>query len=94
MRKTLAYLLILVLLLALPLSLTHAEEERGELLITSEPVEGQVGEIVKVNFYLYPNLPEGLKLDSLSCSIKFDPEILTFGTINQVDETANLTSLM
>jgi len=94
MKKTFAGLLILVLLLALPLSMTYAAEERGELLITSEPVEGKVGDIVKVNFYLYPNLPDGLKLNSITCMIKFDPAFLKFGTINQIDEEGNQTSLM
>jgi hypothetical protein len=94
MKKTLASLLILALLIALPLSLAYAAEEPGELLITSDPVEGNVGDIVKVNFYLYPNLPEGLKLESITCMIKFDPEILKFGTINQFDDKENKESLM
>lgn len=94
MKKTLAILLILALSVALTLSLAYAADEPGELLITSDPVEGNVGDIVKVNFYLYPNLPEGLKLDSISCMIKFDPEVLKFGTINQDDDENNKTSLM
>ena len=94
MKKTLACLLILALLLSLTLSLTYAEDRLGELLITSDPVEGNVGDIVKVNFYLYPNLPEGLKLESITCVIKFDPEVLKFGTINQFDDKENKESLM
>ncbi len=94
MKKTLICLLSLILLLAIPFSATHAAETPGDLLITSEPIEGGVGDIVRVNFYLYPNLPDGLKLNSISCMIKFDPEFLKFGTINQIDEEANLESLM
>lgn len=93
MKRLFAMLIALALMLALPLAFAQAVEN-GELLIASEKVTGAVGDIVKVNFYLYPNFPDTRKLDSLQGSMKYDPEFLTFGTINQVDEENNLTSLM
>ncbi len=92
MKRVFAVLLALVLL-ALPVVSSEAAET-GELLIASEKVKGSVGDIVKVNFELYPNLPDGRKLDSLSGSMKFDPEFLTLGSVNLVDEDGNKTSLM
>ncbi len=98
MKRTLAAVIALALVLAIPFAAVEAagSGEKGELLITQEPekIQGQVGEIVKVNFYLYPNLPDGRKLDSLSGTMKYDPEFVTLGAINQKDEEQNLTTLM
>lgn len=98
MKRTLAAVIALILVLAIPLATVEAagSSEKGELLITQEPEtkEGTVGEIVTVDFYLYPNLPDGRKLDSLSGTMKYDAEFVTLGSINQVDEEKNLTSLM
>ena len=96
MKRLLAIVFAAVLLLSIPVLASEAagNTELGEMLIASEKVTGPVGEVVKVNFELYPNLPDGRKLDSLSGSMKFDPEFVTLGTINQVDEEQNLTSLM
>ena len=96
MKRTSAVVIALILLLAIPLATVEAagNGNKGDLYITSEKVKGKVSEVVKVDFYLYPNLPEGRKLDSLSGSLKFDPEFITFGSINQVDEEKNLSSLM
>lgn len=93
MKRFFAFVIALALLLALPLASSEAAEV-GELLIASEKVSGAVGDVVKVNFELYPNLPDGRKLDSLSGSMKYNPEIVTLGAISQVDEENNLTSLM
>ena len=96
MKRILAVMIAAVLLFAVPILSGEAagDEELGEMLIESISVTGAVGEIVKVNFELYPNLPDGRKLDSLSGSMKFDSEFVTLGAINQVDEEKNLTSLM
>lgn len=96
MRRLIAVLIVLALLLAIPLTVGEAAgtAELGEMLLVSDPICGEVGEVVKVNFFLYPNLPDGRKLDSLSGTMKFDPEFVTFGAISQVDEEQNLTSLM
>ena len=90
-------ILIVLLLLAVPAISANAagNAELGELLISSpEKVTGNVGDVVKVNFFLYPNLPEGRKLGSLSGSMKYDPDFVTLGAISQTDEENNLTSLM
>lgn len=95
MKRFFAVLIALALLLAIPIvSSEAATAELGEMLIASEKVSGQVGDVLKVNFFLYPNLPDGRKLDSLSGSMKYDPEFVTLGAINQTDEENNLTSLM
>ncbi len=98
MKRTLAFVIALALVLAIPFAAVEAagDSEMGELLITQEPekIQGEVGEIVKVNFYLYPNLPDGRKLDSLSGTMQYDPEFVTLGAINQKDEELNLKSLM
>lgn len=96
MKRVLAAMVALVLLLAIPIISAEAagNSELGEMLITSQKQSVAVGDVVKVNFELYPNLPDGRKLDSLSGSMKFDTEFLTLGTINQVDTENNLTSLM
>ncbi len=97
MKRFLAAVIILALLTAIPfVSPAPASAETGELLIAQEPetIQAAVGDIVKVNFFLYPNLPDGRKLDSLSGTMKYDPEFVTFATINQEDKEANLTSLM
>ena len=91
--KRLLVVLIALTLLALPMLTSHAAET-GELLITSEKVSGEVGKIVKVNFYLYPNLPEGQKLGSLQGFMKYDSDFVTLGAINQTDTEANLSSWM
>ncbi len=83
----------LLLLFMLPLRTTEAEE-RGELLITSETVSGAVRDVVKVNFYLYPNLPADKRLDSISGILLYDSELLTFGAFNLSDEEHGLDSLM
>lgn len=82
-----------LLLFMLPLRTTGAEE-RGELMITSETVSGAVRDVVKVNFYLYPNLPAERRLDSISGMLLYDSELLTFGSFNLTDEENNLDSLM
>ena len=98
MKRLFAVLIALALTLSIPLlsGAAAGSAEKGELLITQEPEKkaGAVGEIVTVNFYLYPNLPEGRKLDSLSGTMTFDPEFVTLGAVNQTDEEQNLTSLM
>ncbi|MBR4905952.1 MAG: hypothetical protein IKZ44_03780 [Clostridia bacterium] len=96
MKRILAVMIAAVLLFAVPIlsGVAAGDDELGEMLIESVSVTGEVGEIVKVNFELYPNLPDGRKLDSLSGSMKYDPEFVTLGAINQVDEENNLTSLM
>ncbi len=96
MKRIFALMIAAVLLLAVPILSGEAagDEELGEMLIESVSVTGAVGDIVKVNFELYPNLPDGRKMDSLSGSMKFDSEFVTLGAINQVDEENNLTSLM
>ena len=96
MKRILAVMIAAVLLLAVPILYSEAagDAELGEMLIESIPVSGAVGDIVKVNFELYPNLPDGRKMDSLSGTMKFDSEFVTLGAINQVDEENNLTSLM
>ena len=96
MKRLLSAMIALVLLLAIPIASVEAagDAELGEMLISSEKQSVAVGDVVKVNFELYPNLPDGRKLDSLSGSMKFDTDFLSFGTINQVDEQNNLTSLI
>lgn len=96
MKRILAVMIAAVLLFAVPIVSGEAagNAELGEMLIESIPVSGAVGDIVKVNFELYPNLPDDRKLDSLSGTMRFDSEFVTLGAINQVDEENNLTSLM
>jgi hypothetical protein len=93
MKRKLAWLLIVALLLMLFPVVTNAMEE-GEMLLTSESVQGAVGDIVKVDFYCYPNLDEGLVMDSFEGTLDYDPEMLTLGSINLRDEEQNLNSLM
>lgn len=95
MKRFLSAMMILVLL-AVPIVSAKAAgtAERGEMLISSDKQSVAVGDVVKVNFELYPNLPDGRKLDSLSGVMKFNSEFLTLGAINQIDEENNLTSLM
>jgi hypothetical protein len=96
MKRFTAILIALALILTLPMAMSQAAgaAEQGELLIASEKVTGAVGDVVKVDFYLYPNLPDGRKLDTIQGRMKYDTEFLTLGTVNQVDEEQNLTSLM
>jgi len=96
MKRLLSILLVIVLLFAVPITSGEAagNAELGELEIASEKVQGNVGDLVKVNFYLYPNLPDDRKLDTVSGSMKFDPEFVTLGAINLEDEEANLTTFM
>ena len=93
MKRFLAAFIAIVFVFSLSIRSTRAAET-GEMLITSDKVCGEVGNILKVNFYLYANLPDERKLDSLSGSLKYDPEFLTFGTINQEDKDENLSSFM
>ena len=96
MKRLLAFI-VGIMLLVIPFVSANAagSAELGELLISSpEKMTGAVGDVVKVNFFLYPNLPEGRKLDSLSGFMKYDSEFVTLGAINQTDEENNLTSLM
>lgn len=92
-KRCFAWILILALAVLL-LPATGVAATEGEMLLTSEPVEGAVGDIVKVEFYCYPNLPEGELLDSLEFSLSYDPEMLTFGSFNMRDEEKNLASMM
>ena len=96
MKRFLAAIIALVLLAAIPIVSAKAASsaELGEMLIASEKVSGAVGDVVYVDFYLYPNLPDGMMLETIQGSMKFDPEIVKLGAINQVDEENNLTSLM
>ena len=93
MKRFLAALTAIIFIFSLSIQSTLAAEN-GDMLITSEKVTGEVGDILKVEFYLYANLPEDRKLDSLSGSLKYDPEFLSFGTINQEDKDENLSSFM
>lgn len=93
MKRKIAWLLMIALLM-LTLPLTSLAAEQGEMLIVSDPIEGAVGDIVKVNFYCYPNLSDGRLLDSLSGSMKYDKSVLTLGSVSQADEETNLVSLM
>jgi hypothetical protein len=94
--KRLLSIVIALLLLAVPVISANAagSAELGELYIASETVCGEVGQVVRVNFELYPNLPEGEKLETLSGVMKYDREFVTLGAINYSDEEKNLTSLM
>ncbi len=93
MKRFFAALIAVLLLLAIP-TVANAAAEEGEMLISSDKVTGEVDSVVKVDFYLYANLPDGRLLDSLSGTMKFDPEFLTLGAINQEDPDQNLVSLM
>lgn len=93
MKRFLAVFIAMIFAFSLSIQSVQAAET-GEMLITSEKVSGEVGDILKVNFYLYANLPDDRKLDSLSGSLKYDPEFLSFGTINQEDKDENLSSFM
>ncbi len=92
MKRTIALIIITALLLLPVVSVGAAGN--GELLITSEKVSGAVGDLVKVHFYLYPNLPDGEKLGSLQGYMKYDSSFVTLGSVSQTDESANLTSWM
>lgn len=96
MKRFLAILFAIVILSAIPIASGAAagNSRLGELYITSDKVSGEVGDLVKVNFYVYPNLPEGRKLDTFIGYIKYDPEILKYGAYNLVDKEENLTSFM
>ena len=97
MKRLIAVIVALLMICALPIfpdTTAAAETKLGELLITSEKVTGAVGDVVKVNFFLYANLPDGRKLDSLTGSMRYDPDVVKLGAVNQVDEENNLTSLM
>ena len=93
MKRSLAVLLALALLFALPIAASEAAAN-GEMLITSEKVTGKVNDVVTVDFYLYPNLPDGQKLESLSCTLKYDPELLTLGSISYIIPEENLTTCL
>ena len=95
MKRILSFLLVLAILVSIPAAASFADNE-GELLITTDPetVTGAVGDVVKVNFYLYPNLPDNRLFDSIQGSLIYDAEKLTLGSINLEDEEANLKSLM
>ena len=92
MKRVFAVFIALALLV-LPIVSSRAAET-GELQISSEKVPGDVGQIVKVNFYLYPNLPDGKKLGSIQGTMKYDPDFVTLGAINQSDASADLSSWM
>ena len=93
MKRSLAVLMTLLLLLSLPIAASEAATN-GEMLITSEKVIGKVNDIVTVDFYLYPNLPDGQKLESLSCTLKYDPELLTLGAVSYIIPEENLTTCL
>ena len=92
MKRLLAFMIAAVLLL-LPIASSRAVET-GRLSISSEKVGGYVGELVTVQFYLDPNLPDDKKLGSLSGSIKYDSSFVTFGAIDLSGESADRESWM
>ena len=97
MKRFLAAVIVLAMIFAFPIvsdSTADTTAKLGELLITSQKVSGKVGEVVRVDFYLYANLPEGKKLDALEAIMKYDPNIIKFGAINQEDTENNLKSFM
>ena len=93
MKRKLAWLIVFALIIALLPAASYAMDE-GEMLFASESVKGAVGDIIKVDFYCYPNLTEGELMDSLELSLYYDPEMLTFGSLNLRDEEQNLSSLL
>lgn len=93
MKRKLAWLIILALILTFIPAVSNAADE-GEMLITSDPIQGTVGEIVKVDFYCYPNVPEGEYLESLQFTFTYDPELLTLGSLNLKDDDNNLKSML
>lgn len=97
MKRFLAAVIVLLMIFAFPIASDSAADttaKLGELLITSQKVSGKVGDVVRVDFYLYANLPEGKKLDALEAIMKYDPNIIKFGAINQEDTENNLKSFM
>ena len=98
MKRFLACLLAAVMVLALIPAKSFADKEdtKGELLIVADPetVYGAVDDLVKVNFYLYPNLPDDRLLDTIEGRILYDPDKLTFGAINTKDDELNLKSFL
>ncbi len=95
MKRKFAWLIILSLMLSLIPTMTDAiEVKEGEMLITSDPIQSTVGEIVKVDFYCYSNIPEGEFMDSLQFSLTYDSELLTFGSLNLHDDEQNLKSIL
>ena len=95
MKRTLACLLIVLMLLLLVPTVSYAVDA-GEMEIVTDPetIEGEVGEVVKVNFYLYPNLPENLILNSVQGVLLYDADMLKFGAIVTKDEEQNLRSFI
>ena len=95
MKRTIALLMGVLLLAVLVPSVAYATDE-GEMEIVTEPetIHCAVGDIVKVNFYLYPNLPENILMNSVQGKLIYDPEMLTFGAINTKDEDENLRSFL
>lgn len=95
MKRMLACLIAALMVLALVPSVAFALD-KGELEIVTDPetITCEVGEVVKVNFYLYPNLAENLVLNSIQGVLLYDSEMLTYGAINTKDEEQNLKSFM
>ncbi len=96
MRRLLSAIIVFILIFAIPVASVEAagNAELGEMLLTADKVQGNAGDIIKVNFYLYPNLPDGRRLDSISGSMKYDPEFVTLGAINLEDKEENLVTFM
>lgn len=97
MKRFLAAVIVLAMIFAFPIvsdSTADTTAKLGELLITSQKVSGKVGDVVRVDFYLYANLPEGKKLDALEAILKYDSDFVKFGAINQEDAENNLKSFM
>ena len=95
MKRMLAVLLAALLICALIPSAAYAMDE-GELEIVTDPetITGEVGQVVKVNFYLYPNLPEDRVLNSIQGVLLYDADMLTYGAIITKDVDENLKSFM
>ena len=95
MKRTIACLLIILLLVMLAPSVTEALDV-GELEIVTEPetIVGEVDQVISVNFYLYPNLPQNLLLNSIQGVLQYDADMLAFGAIILKDEEHNLISFM
>ena len=95
MKRTIACLLTVLMLVMLVPSVAYALDT-GEMLIVTDPetVVGEVGEIIRVNFFLYPNLPENMLLNSIQGVLLYDPEMLTFGAIITKDEEQNIRSFI
>lgn len=92
MKKIISLCLVVLILFAL-VPQSFAASEKGEAVLYSEVISGNVGDVILVNIFLERNCEGDAAIDSMQGTLIYDTEYLTYGNYKLTDEVNDLSSV-